>query len=167
MKKSILSEQFIRMQELAGIKPLYEYPVESYYGWRSTEEEARNQKNTIHYSRDGEYVSNCEWCSHLQAYKGDDKPLNPDEYSHLGEWPKNAKSFGEGDDGEKFARWWVEMENKSAQEKYAQFEEGGKFFSKDGTFTLDPKMMGLETDKEGNIIKYVFSTRAITHNRTM
>jgi hypothetical protein len=88
MKKSILSEQFIRMQELAGIKPLYEYPAESYYGWRSTEEEARNQKNTIHYSRDGEYVSNCEWCSHLQAYKGDDKPLNPDEYSH---WASGLK----------------------------------------------------------------------------
>jgi hypothetical protein len=68
---------------------------------------------------------------------------------------------------EKFARWWVERENKSAQEKYAQFEEGGKFFSKDGTFTLDPKMMGLETDKEGNIIKYVFSTRAIKYNASM
>ena len=159
MKKQLLKERF---QQLAGIKPLYEYPVETHWGWRSTEEEARGQRSTFHHSRKGEYVSETKPNS-LQAYEGDDKSLNPDEFSHIGFWPKNALSFGEGDSGGDKAHQWAERMNKRAQDLYAKFEEGGEL---DNEYAI-PEEFGLETDEEGNIIKYVFSTRVLRHNRTI
>jgi hypothetical protein len=33
--------------------------------------------------------------------------------------------------------------------------------------SMDPKKFDIETDEEGNIIKYVFSTRAIKYNASM
>jgi hypothetical protein len=159
MKKSILSEQFIRMQELAGIKPLYEYPAESYYGWRSNDlKDWEFWENTVHYSKDGEYVSSKNPMS-LQAYKGSDKP-----FTNYGDtMPQNVKSveYNTGDYGREDTIQWAKGMNEYAQGKYAKFEEGGEFFS------MDPKKFDIETDEEGNIIKYVFSTRAIKYNASM
>ncbi len=161
MKKQILSEQFSRMQKLAGIKPLYEYQVKSYYAWRATDEESRSQRSTLHHPHKGEYVSLTKPTS-LKSYEGDDRSYDPEEYSHLGKWPKNAYDFGEGDNGEASARKWVEYMNKKAQDLYAQVEEGGER-ENDELF----KQLYFEQDEEGNIIKYVFSVKTLYHNRTM
>ena len=158
--KQLLIERF---QQLAGIKPLYEYQVESHYAWRSTEEEAESQKNTLHHERLGEYVSATKPDS-LQAYEGNDKSLNPDEFSHIGEWPKNAKKFGEGEAALDKGKQWVERANKRTQDLYTKFEEGGELADNE---YASPEEYNLETDKEGNIVKYVFSIRTLRHNRTM
>jgi hypothetical protein len=158
MAKQLLKERF---QQLAGIKPLYEYKVGNHFAWRATEEEVGSQRSTIHHPHMGEYVSATDPYS-LKAYEGDDRSIDPDDYSHIGKWPQNAKSFGEGDNGEERAHKWVEDMNKKAQELYAQVEEGGKH-ENDDYF----KKLHFEQDEEGNIVKYKFITKSLYFHQTI